>query len=211
VRIAGLIAIAIVALGQSATTAQLAPSKPPVEQPKPASALPLESVIVTATKPSEAAIKKFVETRAVPTYWLGRMARWDLKICPQTVGLSDTYAKYVTQRIRDIASAAGAPVNADPACRPNIEVVFTTAPQGLMDNVRKTDPLYLGFHQTGREADELVNVTNPIQAWYTTMSQSEYEHRPLGYGGRTNDVGSARREGASRLKLGESTSWNFPA
>jgi hypothetical protein len=40
-----------------------------------ASALPLESVIVTA-KTSAAAIKDFVETRAAATPILNRMARW---------------------------------------------------------------------------------------------------------------------------------------
>jgi hypothetical protein len=159
---------AVLVLDQTTAAAQPVPSKPPAEQAKPASALPLESVIVTATKPSEAAIKSFVETRAVPTYVLGRMARWDGKICPLTIGLGDTYAKYITQRIRDIATAAGAPVNADPTCRPNIEVVFTTTPQGLMDSVRKKQPLFLGFHHNSRQADELAKVTHSIQAWYTT-------------------------------------------
>ena len=109
--------------------------KPSAGEAKTLSGLPLESVTVTATKPSEAAIKNFVETRAAPTYVLRRLARWTSKICPQTTGLGDKYAKYVTQRIRDIATAAGAPVNADPSCRPNIEVVFTTTPQGLIKSV----------------------------------------------------------------------------
>lgn len=93
-----------------------------------------------------------------------------MEICPQTIGLGDEYAEYVSQRIRDIAADVGAPVNSDPACRPNIEVVFTTTPQELIDNIRKTDPLYLGFHQTQGELDALAKVVHPIQAWYTTMS-----------------------------------------
>jgi hypothetical protein len=96
------------------------------------------------------------------------MARWTKKICPETVGLGDTYAKYVTQRIRDIATAVGAPVYADSACRPNIEVVFTVTPQGLMDNVRKHKAVFLGYFNNLHQADELAKVTHPIQAWYTT-------------------------------------------
>jgi hypothetical protein len=132
--------------------------------------LPPESITVTAIKPSEAAIKDFVHTRAAPTYVLGRMARWKLKICPLTIGLGDKYAKYINQRIRAIASAVGAPVNADPGCRPNVEVVFTTSPQSLMDSVRVRQPLFLGYHHNSREAGELAKVTRPIQAWYTTES-----------------------------------------
>ena len=161
-RTANFIAAAAVALGPSVASAQ--PSKPPF-------ALPPESITVVATKPSDATIKSFVETRTAPTRVLNKMARWTVKVCPQTIGLGDKYAKYVTQRIRDVAAAVGAPVNADPACRPNIEVVFTTAPQGLMDNVRQTARLYLGYNDNSHQGDELAKVTHPIQAWYTTATQ----------------------------------------
>jgi len=169
-RTATLIAIAAVALGQSAAIAQPAPSKPPAEQAKPAFVLPPESVIVTVTRPSEAAIKNFIETRAAPTRVVGNMARWTRAICPLTIGLGNSYAKYVTQRIRDIASAIGAPVNADPTCKPNIEVVFTTTPQGFLDIVRKSGPAFLGYFNNGSQADELAKVTHSIQAWYITES-----------------------------------------
>jgi hypothetical protein len=151
---------------------QTAPSKPTVEQAKPAFALPPESITVTATKPSDETITNFEETRAQPTYVLGRMARWTKRICPVTMGLADKYAKYITQRIKDVGAAVGAPVDPDPDCgRPNIEVMFTLNPQTLMDKVRKTQPLLLGYHQNEREADELAKVTHPIQAWYSTISQ----------------------------------------
>jgi hypothetical protein len=128
--------------------------------------LPPESITVTATKPSDETITKFEETRAQPTYVLGRMARWTKRICPVTMGLGDKYAKYITQRIKDVGAAVGAPVDSNPDCgRPNIEVMFTLNPQILMDNVRKTQPLLLGYHHNEREADELAKVTHPIQAW----------------------------------------------
>jgi hypothetical protein len=139
-------------------------------QPAPAFALAPESITVTAAKPSEVTIKNFIETRATPTRFLGKMARWRREICPLTIGLGKTYAKYVTQRMRDIAAAVGAPVNADPACKPNIEVVFTTTPQGFLDLVRKNGPVFLGYHDNSGQADALAKVTHPIQAWYMTES-----------------------------------------
>jgi hypothetical protein len=150
--------------------AQPAPPKPPTGQVKMISGLPVESVTVIATRPSEEAITNFVETRMAPTRFLGKMARWRRQICPLTVGLGDKYAKYVTQRIRDIAAAVGAPVNADATCRPNIEVFFTTTPQALLDNIRKTGPAFLGYYSNSSQADELAKVNHPIQAWYTTES-----------------------------------------
>jgi hypothetical protein len=169
-RLAALFSLSLVAYVQFAV-AQPVPPQSPAGQGKPIFALPTESVTVIATKPSKATINKFVETRAEPTFVLGRMARWTLKVCPLTLGLGDKYAKYVTQRIRDVATAVGAPVNTDPGCRPNIEVMFTTAPQGLLDNVRNHQPLFLGYFHDGRQADDLAKVTHPIQAWYTTVSQ----------------------------------------
>ncbi len=158
-------------------TAQPVPAKPPTEQVKPAFALPPESITVTATRPSEAAINNFIATRTAPTRVVGNMARWMREICPVTMGLGDTYAKYVTRRIRDIASAVGAPVNADPACKPNIEVVFTTTPQALLDSVRKSGPVFLGYHDNSSQAEALAKVTHPIQSWYTTESL-DYDGSP---------------------------------
>jgi hypothetical protein len=170
-------------------TAQPTPSELPKGQANQVFALPVESVTVLAIRPSGETIKGFVEARVVPTYTLRRMARWTMPVCPATVGLGDKYANYVSQRIREVAAAVGAPVNGDPNCRSNIEVVFTTTPQDLMNNIRKTDPIYLGFHFTNREADELAKVTHPIQAWYTTLSTSVGERRPLGRGGASIDAG----------------------
>ena len=157
----GLAASAPIAMGQSSLS----------RLPAPAFALPPESITVIGTKPSDETIRNFEESRAQPTYVLGRMARWTKKVCPVTMGLGGKYAKYVTQRIRQIATAIGAPVDADPGCRPNIEVMFTLNPQILMDNVRKDQSLLLGYHHNEQEADELAKVTHPIQAWYTTVSQ----------------------------------------
>lgn len=152
--------------------ALIATALPAMAQPqaKPEFALPPESVTVTATKPSEEVIKGYIEKRIVPTRVAGRLARWTRRMCPQTVGLAPRYGKFVAQRIRDIAGAVGAPLDPDLSCRPNVEVIFTTAPQGLLDNVRKSRPVLLGYHQTIAQGEALASVVHPIQAWYTTES-----------------------------------------
>lgn len=176
----GLAAGAPIAMGQSSLS----------RLPKPAFALPPESVTVTATKPSAETIESYVDTRAQPTYVLGRMARWTKTVCPVTMGLGDKYARYISQRIREVATAVGAPVNADPGCKPNIEVMFTLNPQILMDNVRKEHPILLGYYHNESEADELAKVTHSIQAWYSTISQDIHgntyvDNGACGFGGTT--------------------------
>lgn len=131
---------------------------------------PLESVTVTATKASRTAIENFIFARAAPTRVTDKLARWRVGICPLTVGLGPKFVAYVSQRVRDIADSVGAPVNKDAVCKPNIRIVFTTAPQGLLDNVLKTMPAYLGYFDTRAQAARLATVTHPIQSWYTTAT-----------------------------------------
>ena len=61
-------------------------------------------------------------------------------------------------------------MDSDASCKPNIEVVFTTTPQALLDNIRKGEPVFLGYHDNGSQADEMAKVTHAIQSWYTTAT-----------------------------------------
>ena len=131
---------------------------------------PLESITVTATRPHRDAINDFLFSHATPTRLTDKVARWTVPICPQTYGLGSKYAKYVTDRIRGIAANVGAPVSGDAACRPNIQIVFTTTPQLLLDNIRQNQPTYLGYYDNSRQADKLATFSRPIQSWYTTAT-----------------------------------------
>jgi hypothetical protein len=68
-RITSFMIAAAVALIPFRAVAQSPPSKP-------AFALPPESITVVATKPSDATIRNFVETRATPTRVLHKIAQW---------------------------------------------------------------------------------------------------------------------------------------
>jgi hypothetical protein len=165
--------LAALLLMPRAVMGQTAPAGGPTSAPigAPAAApTPVESITIIATRPSEAVIDSFILSRATPTRVAGKLARWKVGICPLTMGLDPHFSNYVADRIREVAAAVGAPVDPDPACKPNIEVVFTTTPQVLMDNVRKTQPVYLGYHDNGSQAAELAKVTHPMQAWYTTAT-----------------------------------------
>ena len=194
--------IAIVALMGSAVLAQQAPSPP--QQIKPPSPLPPETITVLAVKPSPETIQDFIQTRTAPTRVLGRMARWEKGICPLTIGLGDTYAKYVTQRIRDIAATVGAPVNSDPGCRPDIEVVFTTTPQALLDNVRQRQSLFLGYAATTVQTARLATVSHPIQSWYTTETLDWF-------GTRVVDSGKCGAGGTTTLNVDSPAMASLPA
>jgi hypothetical protein len=130
---------------------------------------PSDSVTVTALKdvPPDV-IQNFIQTFAAPTAVIGKLARWETGICPVAVGLRPSAIQFLLQRLRDNAALVGAPVSERANCKANIEIVFTTTPQALLDNVRQKNPGYLGYSRRNAEADRLAMVIHPIQAWYTT-------------------------------------------
>ncbi len=58
-------------------------------------------------------------------------------ICPETGGLTVAYNAFVTARIRALAAYVGAPVQSDPQCKSNVQLLFTNTPQEKMDSVTK--------------------------------------------------------------------------
>ncbi len=165
-----------------------------------------ESVTVTGAR-SRQVLDRFVQSFAAPTRRTGKLARWDDGVCPTAVGLKPVFARYISQRLKTVAAEVGAPVNTSTGCKPNIEIIFTTAPQALMDNVRRKQASYIGYHDNSHQADELAKVTHAIQAWYTTATR-DLRGRPMvdsaalqGVGEQSNIQGdtSALEFGASAV------------
>jgi hypothetical protein len=116
----------------------------------------------------DTALTAFVDSHTVPTH-LGRIARWDDPVCPIVKGLPAGFSKFITERIRTVATTAGAKVDAE-GCKINVTVIFTTSPQALLDAMRAADPVALGYFDNSAQADKLAKVTQPIQAWYVTKT-----------------------------------------
>jgi hypothetical protein len=156
---------------------------------------PQENVTVTATKSREV-LDKFAKAFTTPTKLTGKIARWESAICPVAVGQQAQFTAFVTARVKVIAAAVGAPVSSDKSCTPNIEIVFTTTPQELLDKIRKDDPDYLGYAESSALREKLAAVTHPVEARYAT---------------ETIDVNGMRRvDSARRLGTGITMS-NFNA
>ena len=131
---------------------------------------PPESVTVSGTR-SRDVIQDFAHSFAAPTHFIGKIARWERGICPVAVGMPDDANAFVIARLKEVAAKAGAPISTDTACKHNIEIVFTHTPQALLDNVKKDQEDFLGYHDSPAQRDKLAAVTHPIQAWYTTATQ----------------------------------------
>jgi len=101
---------------------------------------------------------------------LGKVARWEDPVCPSVTGLPPNFIKFITKRVRDVATAVGAPVNASETCKSNIDIVFTTKPQALLDTVRAKEPVMLGYYSSNDQADRMAKVNYVIQSWHATQT-----------------------------------------
>lgn len=138
--------------------AQALPSPPP------------ENVIVTAPRLPDAVIEDFVMSNATPSRMIDKLARWKEGICPVPAGLPVAVNRYVTRRIKEVAEIAGAPVQAMPDCPANIDIVFTTRPQALLDDIRTKHPTLLGYHDAS-DLKRIAILNHPIQAWYASETE----------------------------------------
>lgn len=118
---------------------------------------------------SDKAISDFVDSHAAVTH-LGKIARWEDPVCPQVTGLPANFTKFIAKRVREVAAQVGAPVDPDEAtCKSNIEIVFTTTPQDLLNSIREKQPIMLGYYDNDSQADEMAKVKHVIQAWHATQ------------------------------------------
>jgi len=148
---------------------------------------PTESVTVTANKLREI-FHKFTNTFAAPTMFGGKIARWERSMCPLVLGQNPRFTAFITQRVKYIALAAGARVNTEASCTPNIEIIFTTTPQALLDSVRQQHMVYLGSAKNFAELEKLATVIRPVQAWYTTETMDCNGNREVDSGVRVSSL-----------------------
>lgn len=134
------------------------------------SSAPTESVTVTGTR-AHKVIQNFVRNLAAPARVAGKLTRWEDGICPQTVGLNPAAVRFINARLKAVAKQVSAPVAPEPHCTVNIEIVFTTTPQVMIDNVREKRPNLLGYADNQSQVAVLAEITRPIQAWYLTQTR----------------------------------------
>jgi hypothetical protein len=132
---------------------------------------PIEQVIVTGEKTTAEAAHDYIQKRVAPTPFLGKVARWSPRnpLCPNVAGFSTENAAYIVKRIKEIAGETGAPLSRNAACKPNMAIIATTVPQGLMDEIRATRSDLMGYYSSA-QADAMTTMKHPVQALYETAT-----------------------------------------
>jgi hypothetical protein len=115
-------------------------------------------------------------THFVNTSVTSNLARWRggmQSICPETGGLTGGYNAFVTARIRALATYVGAPVQSDPQCKSNVQVLFTNNPKEKMDSVMKwaTGVAFYNRYTGGARNLIAFRGDHAIQGWYMTTSE----------------------------------------
>jgi len=123
-------------------------------------------------------LKEFIlhhaTTHYVESNTAGNLARWRggrQSVCPTTLGLSSEYNAFVTARIRSLATYVGAPVQSNPQCKSNVQILFTNKTQEVMDGVRQWASVYLRNGSPARMTDLIAFTSDhAIQGWYLTTN-----------------------------------------
>ena len=121
--------------------------------------------------PTPTLIHQYVRSHGFAGPRIDQLSRWNDPVCPVAIGLDPAFNAFVVKRVTEVAASIGAPTPTTQSCTPNIEIIFTPNPQGLLDGVRKHAPRLLGFHWHA-DAKSLATVKHPVQAWYATATAS---------------------------------------
>ena len=144
----------------------------PASAAKAAAPSNLSGVTVTAPdKPNPAVnpANQFVREH-LPETLSEQYPRFRDAICVKVVGLPPEFSAFVAKRVTEVAAQVHAPLAKDPACVPNVNVVFTPNPQKQLDDIAKRKDILIGFHFTS-QFKTITTVNRPIQAWYVTRTR----------------------------------------
>jgi hypothetical protein len=88
-----------------------------------------------------------------------------------TAGLSSDENAFVTARLRALAADVGAPLDSNPQCKSNVQILFTDKPQENMDGVLKWASVYFRNRYSGGMKNLIAfKSDHAIQGWYLTTS-----------------------------------------
>jgi hypothetical protein len=158
----------------------------------------IDTITVEAARQREAVerqVRTFVARIAEKPYD-SSLARWQtvVPICPLVAGLAREDGEFILARVSKIAAAAGAPL-APAHCKPNLYIVVSADPEGLLKAWNKRDVWMFGDEsdQGGTKIRKFLNSNSPIRVWYNAELYSE-EGTPLGnMEGRGNALAFATR------------------
>lgn len=154
------------ALASGAASAQ----EPATQTPARPSAQ-LEDVVVEGRQ-LEALVADFVSEIAQPANNRG-LARWNRAVCVGAVNLRGDVARYVIDRVSDVARELGVHAS-EPGCRPNILIVGTVDGATLASTVAAARPQTFDLRHNSTDAGTaafraFLTADRPVRWWQTSL------------------------------------------
>lgn len=152
-----------------------------------------QQIIVEGQRNRDRAIHDFVKA-VTPARIGGQIARYDGKVCPTAVGLSEAQDLRVTERLRQVASAANIPLD-KAGCSPNMLVIVVGDKSDFIAGLRKRYPIY--FSGAANSAARL-NEPGPATAWHINGSMTP-DHLPMSVHSPSSDGTTGNYELSSSM------------
>ena len=158
--------LSILSAGAIAKASPQAVPRPPAESGDAA----METVLVEAQRLRELQrqVSTFVSAITIHNR-ADSIARWQLPICPLVAGLSFEQGTFVFQRVSQVASAAGIPLDADD-CRPNLLVVMTDEPEELIRRWWGNRPQLFNRDRGVGGIERTIRTDAPVRVFYNACS-----------------------------------------
>ncbi|MDQ3125246.1 MAG: hypothetical protein M3Q74_06525, partial [Pseudomonadota bacterium] len=145
--------------------------EPTAQTPASRSPAQLEDVLVEGRQ-LEALVRNFVTEVSQPANNRG-LARWNRPICVGAVNLRSEVARYVIDRVSDVARELGVEAH-EPGCRPNILIVGTVDGAALASAIVEDRPRNFDLRHNGTDAGTAAfrnfrTGPQPVRWWQISM------------------------------------------
>lgn len=161
------IAASVLTVISAAATAK----SPQTSEPQPAAMrddATIDTVTVEARRRLERELSTYVNEITMRSY-TEAIARWQLPICPLVAGLPFDEGKFVFQRVSQIASEAGIPLDS-PDCKPNLLIVLTREPQKLLGAWWRAKPTLFNTERGVAGIKRKIRADGPVRIFHNACN-----------------------------------------
>lgn len=150
-----------------APSAAPVPTSPATADSPGHAAAQLQQVTVEADRATlQRRLFTFVSTLARDTPRDEALRRWQVPICPLVVGLPREQGEFILERLSQIATQAGAPLDKERCVRPNLAVVVTPNPDELLEDWNRHHHMFVGPRESEARFQRFRAQPRPIRVWY---------------------------------------------
>jgi hypothetical protein len=109
-------------------------------------------------------VNAFVSTAIVQpkSVYHQSLERWNIKVCPQVVGLSKEQGEFVLARLSEIARNARVPL-AGETCDPNFRIIVTAQPAPFLSKLG--EEMIKADRLARSQVEKFVSMPRPIRVW----------------------------------------------